>query len=165
MNAYVHTIDAAPAYRLRHSATAVTTDEERFGVSPPPTREKAMHVTDSNYAVSSWMSLTLSARDAVSSSVTDLDHAGRALVDLPSFSIAGLLGVVGRVFGSATKRSGAKRAVGVSGLFDRDLTDLGLVRLQLASADERSDNARWTAYDPRLPRIANNNSRGRARAA
>lgn len=119
-----------------------------------------MYVTDSTYAVSSWMALHLTSRDVVSSSVTDIDRAGRVLSDLPSFSIEGLVTAARRLFGSATKRSAA-----VSGLFDRDLTDLGLVRLQLATADERSDNARWTAYDPRLPQVANSNSRGRTRVA
>ena len=119
-----------------------------------------MYVTDSNYAVSSWMSLTISARDAASSSVTDLDRAGQAIVEIRSFSLSDIVSAVRDLFSGATRRPAA-----VTGLFDRDLTDLGLVRLQLASTDERVDDARWTAYDPRLPQVANSNNRGRSRVA
>lgn len=118
-----------------------------------------MYVTDSNYAVSSWMHRTIASRDAALSSVTDLDRAGRAIVDT-RIDLSGLVNAIRQFLGVHKKRRSP-----LADLFDRDLTDLGLVRLQLGDADDRIDDARWTAYDPRLPKVANSNRRNRSRVA
>jgi hypothetical protein len=51
----------------------------------------------------------------------------------------------------------------VGDLDDRSLTGLGVARSEITALDAKSAEARWTAHDPRLPRVANaNNWKSRA---
>ena len=105
---------------------------------------------------SGWLDRYIAAREASLESVTDLDRAGQGVVDR-DIRFGTLASVLRSFF--AVHRPRRRSLVDVD---DRVFADLGLARQQIVALAARATEARWTAYYPSLPRIANANTRFRA---
>lgn len=105
---------------------------------------------------SGWLDRYVAAREASLESVTDLDRAGQGVVDRDVRF--GTLTAAIRSFLSVHR----PRRRALADVDDKVLADLGLARRQIVEMAARATEARWTAYDPSLPRVANANSRFRA---
>jgi uncharacterized protein YjiS (DUF1127 family) len=105
---------------------------------------------------SGWLDRYVAAREASLESVTDLDRAGQGMVDRDVR--LGTLAAALRSF-LAVHRPRRRSLVDVD---DRVFADLGLARRQVVEMAARATEARWTAYDPSLPAVANANTRFRA---
>lgn len=105
---------------------------------------------------SGWLDRYVAVREASLESVTDLDRAGQGLVDR-DVRLGTLAAAVRSFF--AVHRPRRRSLVDVD---DRVFADLGLARRQVVEMAARATEARWTAYDPSLPAVANANTRFRA---
>jgi uncharacterized protein YjiS (DUF1127 family) len=110
-----------------------------------------MHMTTSG-----WLDRYVAAREASLEAVTDLDRAGQGVVDR-DVRLGTLTAAIRSFF--AVHRSRRRALADVD---DRIFADLGIARRQIVELAARATEARWTAYDPTLPRIANANTRFRA---
>lgn len=105
---------------------------------------------------SGWLDRYVAAREASLESVTDLDRAGKGVVDR-DVGLGTLTAVLRSFF--AVHRPRSRSLVDVD---DRVFADLGLARRQVVEMAARATEARWTAHDPSLPPVANANTRFRA---
>lgn len=105
---------------------------------------------------SGWLDRYVAAREASLESVTDLDRAGQGVVDR-DVRLGTLTAAIRSFF--AVHRS---RRRSLADMDDRVFADLGIARRQVVEMAARATEARWTAYDPSLPSVANANSRFRA---
>lgn len=110
-----------------------------------------MHMTTSG-----WLDRYVAAREASLEAVTDLDRAGQGVVDR-DVRLGTLTAAIRSFF--AVHRPRRRALVDAD---DRIFADLGIARRQIVALAARATEARWTAYDPTLPRIANANTRFRA---
>lgn len=104
---------------------------------------------------SGWLDRYVAAREASLESVTDLDRAGQGVIDR-DVRFGTLAGALRAFFAVHRPR---RRAL--TDADDRVFADLGLARRQIVAIAARATEARWTAYDPSLPRVANANTRFR----
>ncbi len=105
---------------------------------------------------SGWLDRYVAAREASLEAVTDLDRAGRGVVDRDVR--LGTLTAAIRAFFAVHR----PRRRSLADVDDRVFADLGLARRQVVELAVRATEARWSAYDPTLPRVANANTRFRA---
>jgi len=105
---------------------------------------------------SGWLDRYVAVRSASLESITDLDRAGQGVVDRDVRF--GSLTAALRSFFSVHR----PRRRSLADMDDRVFADLGLARRQVVEMAARATEARWSAYDPSLPRVANANTRFRA---
>lgn len=105
---------------------------------------------------SGWLDRYVAGREASLEAVTDLDRAGQGVVDR-DVRLGSLTRAIRHFF--SVHRPRRRALVDVD---DRVFADLGLARRQVIELAARASEARWTAYDPSLPRVANANTRFRA---
>ncbi|NQW12549.1 MAG: hypothetical protein HQ481_22005 [Alphaproteobacteria bacterium] len=105
---------------------------------------------------SGWLDRYAAARAASLDAVTNLDRAGQGVADR-AVGLGTLLSAIRNVF--TIHRSRSTSLIDVN---DRVLADLGIARRQVIELAARATEARWSAYDPSLSRIANGNAKYRA---
>lgn len=105
---------------------------------------------------SGWLDRYVATREASLESITDLDRCGQGVVDR-EVRFATLTAAIRYFF--AVHRPRRRALMDVD---DRVFADLGLARRQFVEMAARASEARWSAYDPSLPPVANGNSRFRA---
>ena len=107
-------------------------------------------------STSGWLDRYIAGREASLESLTDLDRAGQGVVDRDVRF--GTLAAALRSFFSVHR----PRRRALNDMDDRVLAFPGPARRLVVERAARATEARWTAYDPSLPPVANANPRFRA---
>ena len=105
---------------------------------------------------SGWLDRYAATRAASLDAVTDLARAGQGVADR-AVRLSSLLSAIRNVF--AIHRSRSSELIDAN---DRVFADLGIARRQVIALAARATEARWSAYDPSLSRVANVNAKYRA---